>query len=122
MLFLHGHGVSTSKAVRIYKKYGDQAIGTVRGNPYLLAKDIYGIGFKTADQIAQNVGIPRDSFNRASAGIDHVLLEATSEGPCALPSAQLTASAVELLDVGPETVEQALSRMITNGSLVLEII
>jgi exodeoxyribonuclease V alpha subunit len=122
MLFLHGHGVSTSKAVRIYKKYGDQAIGTVRSNPYLLAKDIYGIGFKTADQIAQNVGIPRDSFNRASAGIDHILLEATTEGHCALPAVQLTASAVELLDVGAETVEQALSRMITSGSLVLEMI
>jgi exodeoxyribonuclease V alpha subunit len=122
MLFLHGHGVSTSKAVRIHKKYGDQAIETVRSNPYLLAKDIYGIGFKTADQIAQNVGIPRDSFNRASAGIDHVLLEATTEGHCALPAVQLTASAVELLDVGQETVEQALSRMITSGSLVLEVI
>ena len=122
MLFLHGHGVSTSKAVRIHKKYGDQAIETVRSNPYVLAKDIYGIGFKTADQIAQNVGIPKDSFNRASAGIDHVLLEATTEGHCALPAAQLTASAVALLDVGEEIVEQALSRMITGGSLVLEMI
>src|ERR1019366_4829766 len=122
ILFLHGHGVSTSKAVRIHKKYGNQAIETVRSNPYLLAKDIYGIGFKTADQIAQNVGIPKDSFNRASAGIDHVLLEATTEGHCALPAAQLTATAVALLDVGQEIVEQALSRMITSGSLVLEII
>ena len=59
MLFLHGHGVSTSKAVRIYKTYGDQAIERVRSNPYVLAKDIYGIGFKTADQIAQNVGISK---------------------------------------------------------------
>src|ERR1017187_3444696 len=122
MLFLHGHGVSTSKAVRIYKTYGDQAIGKVKNNPYVLAKDIYGIGFKTADQIAQNVGIPKDSFNRASAGIDHVLLEATTEGHCALPAAQLTATAVALLDVAPEIVEQALSRMITGGSRVLEII
>ena len=56
MLFLHGHGVSTSKAVRIYKAYGDRAIELVRNNPYVLAKDIYGIGFQTADQIAQNVG------------------------------------------------------------------
>jgi len=122
MLFLHGHGVSTSKAVRIHKKYGNQAIETVRSNPYLLAKDIYGIGFKTADQIAQNVGIPKDSFNRASAGIDHVLLEATTEGHCALPAAQLTATAVALLDVGQDIIEQALSRMITSGFLVLEII
>ena len=122
MLFLHGHGVSTSKAVRIYKTYGDQAIGKVKNNPYVLAKDIYGIGFRTADQIAQNVGIPKDSLNRASAGIDHVLLEATTEGHCALPVVQLTASAVKLLAVGHGTVEQALSQMITSGALLLEII
>src|ERR1039458_6265335 len=122
MLFLHSHGVSTSKAVRIYKAYGDQAIGKVRNNPYVLAKDIYGIGFKTADQIAQNVGIPKDSLSRASAGIDHVLLEATTEGHCALPVVQLTASAVKLLEVGEGTVEQALSQMITSGSLLLEVI
>ena len=122
MLFLYGHGVSTSKAVRIYKTYGNQAIGKVKNNPYVLAKDIYGIGFKTADQIAQNVGIPRDSLARASAGIDHVLLEATTEGHCGLPVAQLIASAVKLLAVGEGTVEQALSQMITCGSLLLEMI
>lgn len=83
MLFLHSHG--TSRAVRIFKTYGEQAIEKVRSNPYMLAKDIYGIGFATADQIAQKVGIPRDSLNRARAGIDHVLLEATSDGHCALP-------------------------------------
>ncbi|MGA7770195.1 MAG: helix-hairpin-helix domain-containing protein [Candidatus Sulfotelmatobacter sp.] len=80
MLFLHSHGVSTSRAVRIFKTYGEQAIEKARSNPYMLAKDIYGIGFATADQIAQKVGIPRDSLNRARAGIDHVLLEATSDG------------------------------------------
>ncbi|SPE29766.1 hypothetical protein SBA6_1160002 [Candidatus Sulfopaludibacter sp. SbA6] len=88
----------------------------------MLAKDIYGIGFKTADQIAQNVGIPKDSLSRASAGIDHVLLEATTEGHCALPVVQLTASVVKLLEVGEGTVEQALSQMITSGSLLLEAI
>jgi exodeoxyribonuclease V alpha subunit len=122
MLFLHGHGVSTSKAVRIYKTYGDEAIGKVKNNPYMLAKDIYGIGFKTADQIAQNVGIPKDSLPRARAGIDHVLLEATTQGHCALPVVQLTAAAVKLLEVGESTVEQALSQMITSGSLLLEVI
>jgi exodeoxyribonuclease V alpha subunit len=64
MLFLHSHGVSTSRAVRIFKTYGEQAIEKVRENPYMLAKDIYGIGFATADQIAQKVGIPKDSINR----------------------------------------------------------
>ena len=65
MLFLHSHGVSTSRAVRIFKTYGEQAIEKVRSNPYMLAKDIYGIGFATADQIAQKIGIPRDSLDRA---------------------------------------------------------
>src|SRR5207245_2023237 len=120
MLFLHGHGVSTSRAVRIFKTYGERAIETVRNNPYLLAKDIYGIGFATADQIAQKVGIPRDSLNRARAGIDHVLMEATSDGHCALPLANLKLAAVKLLEVPEGTVEQALSQMLTGGSLLLE--
>ena len=122
MLFLHGHGVSTSKAVRIYRTYGDQAIERVRSNPYVLAKDIYGIGFKTADQIAQNIGISKDSLSRACAGIDHVLLDATSEGHCALPIGELKAAARKLLEVREGTVEQALSQMITSGSLILETI
>src|SRR2546427_739588 len=120
MLFLHSHGVSTSRAVRIFKTYGEQAIEKVRSNPYMLAKDIYGIGFATADQIAQKVGIPRDSLNRAKAGIDHVLLEATSDGHCALPLEKLKLAAVKLLEVQEAIVEQALSQMLTGGSLLLE--
>ncbi len=122
MLFLHSHGVSTSKAVRIYKTYGDQAIQRVRSNPHVLAKDIYGIGFKTADQIAQNVGISKDSLSRAYAGIDHVLMEATAEGHCALPVIELNTSAMKLLEVAEGIVEQAQSQMITCGALVLETI
>src|SRR6516225_1783989 len=120
MLFLHSHGVSTSRAVRIFKTYGEQAIERVRENPYTLAKDIYGIGFATADQIAQKVGIPRDSHNRARAGIDHVLLEATSDGHCALPLEKLKLAAVKLLEVPEAIIEQALSQMLTGGSLLLE--
>ena len=120
MLFLHSHGVSTSRAVRIFKTYGEQAIEQVRSNPYMLAKDIYGIGFATADQIAQRVGIPRDSSNRARAGIDHVLLEATSDGHCALPLGKLKLAAIKLLEVGEAPVEQALSQMLTSGSLLLQ--
>ena len=120
MLFLHSHGVSTSRAVRIFKTYGERAIETVRNNPYVLAKDIHGIGFATADRIAQKVGIPRDSLNRARAGIDHVLLEATSDGHCALPLAKLKLSAVKLLEVQEPIVEQALSQMLKGGSLLLE--
>ncbi len=120
MLFLHSHGVSTGRAVRIFKTYGNLAIQTVQENPYTLAKEIHGIGFATADQIAQSVGIPKDSLNRARAGIDHVLLGATSEGHCALPLEKLKAAAVKLLEVPVETVEQALSKMLTNGFLLLE--
>src|SRR5215469_9700775 len=120
MLFLHSHGVSTSRAVRIFKTYGEQAIEKVRSNPYMLAKDIYGIGFATADQIAQKIGIPRDSLDRARAGIDHVLLEATSEGHCALPLEKLKLTAAKLLETPEATIEQALSQMLTSGSLLLE--
>ena len=120
MLFLHSHGVSTGRAVRIYKTYGNLAIQTVQENPYTLAKEIHGIGFATADQIAQSVGIPKDSQNRARAGIDHVLLGATSDGHCALPLEKLKLAAVKLLEVPVETIEQAVSQMLTGGFLLLE--
>src|SRR6266403_1577677 len=98
MIFLHSHRVSTSRAVRIYKAYGDKAIETVRANPYTLAKDIHGIGFKSADTIAQKLGIARDSIMRALAGIMHALLEATGDGHCALPKEELIERAAKLLD------------------------
>ena len=120
MLFLHSHGVSTGRAVRIYKTYGNRAIQTVRENPYTLAKEIRGIGFATADQIAQSVGIPKDSQKRATAGIAHVLLGATSEGHCALPLEKLKTAAIKLLEVPAEIVEQALPQMLTGGFLLLE--
>jgi exodeoxyribonuclease V alpha subunit len=120
MLFLHSHGVSTGRAVRIYKTYGNLAIQTVQENPYTLAKEIHGIGFATADQIAQSVGVPKDSQNRARAGISHVLLGATSEGHCALPLEKLKAAAVKLLEVPVETIEQAVTTMLTSGFLLLE--
>ena len=120
MLFLHSHGVSTGRAVRIFKTYGNLAIQTVQENPYTLAKEIHGIGFGTADQIAQSVGIPKDSQNRARAGIDHVLLGATSEGHCALPLEKLKGAAEKLLEVPAEIIERALSQMLTGGFLLLE--
>ena len=120
MVFLHSHGVSTSRAVRIYKTYGEQAIETVRANPYTLARDIHGIGFKTADQIAQRVGIPVDSLVRACAGLNHVLLEATGEGHCALPVDQLKDAAGRLLLVNDAIVSAALDRTLSRGELVPE--
>ena len=122
MVFLHSNGVSTSRAVRIYKTYGDGAIDKVRSNPYTLAKDIPGIGFKTADQIAQKIGIPADSLVRACAGLNHVLLEATSEGHCALPIEQLTEATGQLLDIDAGILEAALERTLAGRELVRETI
>ena len=120
MVFLHSHGVSTSRALRIYKTYGEKAIETVRSDPYTLAKDIHGIGFKSADLIAQKLGLPRDSIIRTQAGITHALLDATNQGHCALPRATLFERAIQLLNVNVGIVEQALERLILNAEVVSE--
>jgi len=120
MVFLHSHGVSTSRAVRIYKTYGESAIDRVRANPYLLANEIHGIGFKTADQIAQRIGIAHDSLLRACAGLEHVLAEAMSAGHCALPIEILKDEAVRLLAVDEKLVDQALDRTVAAGGLTRE--
>src|SRR5262249_11513138 len=113
MVFLHSHGVSSSRAVRIYKTYGENAIAEVRANPYCLAADIPGIGFRTADLIAQKIGVPHDSVTRACAGLRHVLLEATGQGHCALPVPFLRAETGKLLLVSDSVVESALQRALT---------
>ncbi len=120
MVFLHSHGVSTSRAVRIYKTYGEDAVAEVQGNPYALAKDIPGIGFKTADQIAQKLGIPHDSLLRARAGLRHVLLEATGQGHCALPLEVLREETGKLLLVGEKTVQEALEGAFAQREIVWE--
>ena len=122
MLFLHSNGVSTSRAVRIYKTYGEDAIEKVRSDPYRLAKDIHGIGFKTADQIAQKMGIPVDSLLRACAGLSHVLIEATGEGHCALPMDLLKEEAGKLLLIDEKIITQALERTLAAKDLVRETI
>lgn len=120
MLFLHSHGVGTRRAARIYRTYGSNAVAQVRENPYRLSQDITGIGFKTADRIAANVGISRDSALRARAGLNHVLLEATQNGHCALPASQLHQEAVKILEIPETIVEEALAWMIAQGQLLLE--
>jgi len=99
MVFLQGVGVSTSLGVRIYKTYQDQAIDVVRREPYRLAAEVWGIGFKTADQIAQRLGIPHDSPQRVKAGLQFTLSQATEDGHCYLPETQLVDKAAELLGV-----------------------
>jgi exodeoxyribonuclease V alpha subunit len=120
MVFLHSQGVSTSRAVRIHKTYGDDAIARVQRDPYALARDIPGIGFKTADAIAQRVGIAPDSVQRAGAGLRHVLLEATQQGHCALPVITLTETAGKLLQVEERVVQAALHRSLNAGEVVRE--
>ena len=120
MVFLHSNGVSTSRAVRIYKTYGENAVETVQNNPYALAKDIHGIGFKTADQIAQKIGVPHDSLIRACAGLSHVLLEATGNGHCALPLELLLEEAGKLLLVDEKITSAALEKTLADGDLVQE--
>lgn len=122
MLFLHSNGISTSRAVRIYKTYGPDAIEKVASNPYRLTKDITGIGFKIADQIAQKVGISKESKLRASAGLNHVLLEATNTGHCAFPVNYLRRDALKLLEISEVIVEQALSQMLIEEELIHETI
>ncbi|MCX5121724.1 ATP-dependent RecD-like DNA helicase [Micromonospora sp. NBC_00362] len=120
MVFLQGVGVSTSIAVRIYKKYGDASISVVRNEPYRLAADVWGIGFKTADTIAQAVGIPHDSPQRVKAGLQYTLSQATDNGHCYLPAPQLVADAVKILDVPAELTVRCLDDLIDEEGVVRE--
>src|SRR4051812_2450805 len=122
MVFLHSHGVSTGRAVRIYKLYGEQAIEKVRENPYRLAKDVPGIGFQTADKIAQKVGIPPDSILRACAGIEHLLGAAAGEGHCALPRDVVMEQTAKLLNVPERLVAEALLKLIQQQDIAPETI
>jgi exodeoxyribonuclease V alpha subunit len=111
MVFLHGHGVSTNLAVKIYKTYGDAALETVQKNPYQLERDIYGVGFKTADRIAQAMGLPPEHPSRVEAGIVFALNEMIDEGHVFVPREALAGRAIELLGVAPELIAPALERL-----------
>lgn len=111
MVFLQGVGVSTSIAVRIYKKYGDASISVVKNQPYRLAADVWGIGFLTADRIAQAVGIPHDSPERVRAGLQYALSQSTDQGHCFLPEERLIADGVKLLQVDTGLVIECLAEL-----------
>ncbi|WP_225801982.1 ATP-dependent RecD-like DNA helicase [Streptomyces sp. NK15101] len=111
MVFLQGVGVSTSIAVRIYKKYGDASISVVKNQPYRLAADVWGIGFLTADKIAQAVGIPHDSPDRVKAGLQYALSQSSDQGHCFLPEERLIADAVKLLQVDTGLVIECLGEL-----------
>ena len=120
MVFLQGVGVSTSLGVRIYKTYRDEAIQVVQREPYRLAGDVWGIGFKTADQIAQRMGIPHDSPQRVKAGLQFALSQATEDGHCYLPDGELVEQATGLLGVDAELAQQCLEELIQEEGVVAE--
>lgn len=111
MVFLQGVGVSTSIAVRIYKKYADASISVVKNQPYRLAADVWGIGFLTADRIAQAVGIPHDSPERVKAGLQYALSQSADQGHCFLPEDRLIADGVKLLQVDTGLVIDCLAEL-----------
>jgi exodeoxyribonuclease V alpha subunit len=108
MVFLHSHGVGSARAVRIYRTYGADAVQVMSENPYRLARDIRGIGFKTADAIAMKLGIEKTAMIRVRAGISYALTEAMDEGHCGLPTADLMPLAEKLLDVPQDLIRRAL--------------
>ncbi|MFD8757311.1 ATP-dependent RecD-like DNA helicase [Kitasatospora sp. NPDC059577] len=120
MVFLQGVGVSTSLAVRIYKQYGDGSIGVVKNEPYRLAGDVWGIGFLTADRIAQAVGIPHDSPERVKAGLQYALSQSTDQGHCFLPEERLIADGVKLLQVDVGLVIDCLAELVATEGVVRE--
>jgi exodeoxyribonuclease V alpha subunit len=122
MLFLHAHGVGTARAVRIFKTYGHDAITVMTEDPYRLARDIRGIGFKTADAIAMKLGLTKDAPQRLRAGISFALQTATDEGHCALPVADLVKLATELLRVEAPLIRAALLDVLETGEVVQDVI
>jgi exodeoxyribonuclease V alpha subunit len=111
MIFLQGHGVTTGLAVKIYKHYGDESLNVVRSDPYQLARDIWGIGFRTADKIARALGLPPDAPSRMEAGLVHALSEAADDGHVYVPQPELLRLAAELLELEAERLEPALDRL-----------
>ena len=120
MVFLRGHGVATGYAVRIFKRYGREAIALVRANPYRLALDVWGIGFKTADAIARNLGIDRSAPERLEAGLVHVLGELAEDGHVHVPEDHLLPRAAELLDIDDALLGEPLARLVGSELVVSE--
>lgn len=122
MLFLHSHRVSTNLAIKIYKTYGDEALAVVRTDPYRLARDIYGVGFKTADQIARDLGLPSDHPSRVEAGIVHAMNEIVDDGHVYTPHSALVARATELLEIDSALVAPAIQRLAAADRIRVEML
>lgn len=120
MLFLSQYGISSRRALRIYRTYGHEAIDTIRANPYQLADDIRGIGFKTADELAARLGIDRCSPHRARAATAYALQELSAEGHVGYAEPGVLERTVALADIPPEIVQQAIEQAVENRTLVRE--
>ncbi len=120
MVFLHSNGVGTARAVRIFKTYGADAVQVMTENPYRLARDIRGIGFKSADAIAMRLGIEKTAMIRLRAGISYALTEAMDEGHCGLPTDQLIPLAEELLEAPKELILTALELERSEGAVIAD--
>src|ERR1700737_1429085 len=120
MVFLHSHGAGTARAARLFKTYGADAIQVMTENPYRLARDIRGIGFKTADAIAMKLGIEKTAMGRVRAGISYALTEAMDEGHCGLPTDELVPLAEKLLEVPQELILTALDLELQEGTVVAD--
>jgi exodeoxyribonuclease V alpha subunit len=121
MLFLQSYQVSTNLAVKIYKTYGDAAINIVKNDPYRLARDIYGIGFLTADKIAQNIGIEADAPQRVAAGIEYTLNQLADDGHVFAPREHLIQAAVKILEVKPEQVDAQIEVLRQADRIKIEV-
>jgi exodeoxyribonuclease V alpha subunit len=118
MLFLQGNGVSTGYAVKIFKTYGNESIEIVKANPYRLADDIWGIGFKTADKIAQQMGFDKNSFERCRSGIVYVLNELSNEGHCYAGREQLIEEAEKMLEIEKPLINATLDRIMEDKTVI----
>lgn len=119
MMFLQENGVGTARAAKIYQLYGDKSINIVKENPYQLATDIVGIGFKSADQIAKNIGIAEDSPYRISAGLSYVLQDMSTNGHCACPEDELVMKTIDLLNVDGDLIRSVYQQELKQGNLIL---
>jgi exodeoxyribonuclease V alpha subunit len=120
MLFLHGHGIGSGRAVRIYRAYGQQAIPTIKSNPYQLADDIRGIGFKSADQLAAKLGFDRNSPHRAKAALRYMLQNLSEEGHCCYPAAGVVQRTMDLVEMDRTIVRSAVEEAVADGSIIRE--
>src|SRR5690242_15457459 len=120
-LFLQSHDVSMNLATRIYKQYGQESIKVIRENPYKLAQDVNGIGFRTADEIAVKLGLPRDGIPRLSTGLKYVLAQAANDdGHCFLPEDELLRRSSEILETSPDLLLEAMEQLKSDRDVFIE--